>query len=216
MPLKLANSAQAALSTGGSDLSIGSVNFAVVAGFGERFPVLGSDDFTYVRFGTNELHEIVKVTARTADAFTCAATTMAWANGTDIQIVQSKEVFEEYLQKVMGNYSEKVQSAVIASGVLTIDLSLGNCFEVELTENVTSFDIQNAKATGFHHPFTLYVKQDSTGSRTVDFAGMHTSGGSAPTITSDASAKDAFTIATRDGGTTWEVSQFGTDVQVIS
>lgn len=216
MPLKLANSAQAALSTGGSDLAIGSTSFAVATGFGERFPILSTDDFTYVRFGTDDIHEMVKVTARTADAFTCVATTMAWPDGSDIQVVQSKEVFEEHLQKEMGNYSEKVQSAAIASGVLTIDLSLGNCFEIELTENVTSFDIQNTKALGYHHPFTLYVKQDSTGGRTIDFAGMHASGGAGPTITSDASAKDAFTIATRDNGTTWEVSQFGIDVKVIS
>lgn len=211
--IKVENHAQAALA---SALSIGATAFSVPTGFGAYFPELGAEDECYIMFGDDNVYEIVHVTERNGDDFVCDAIIKAWDAGADVQIVPCKEIHQGYLQKQMLGYYEKVQSATIVSGVLTIDLNDGNCFTVELTENITSIVIQNPKGSGLHHPFTLYTKQDSTGGRMVDFAGMHTSGGSAPTITSDASAKDAFTIATRDGGTTWEVSQFGTDVQVIS
>lgn len=212
--IKITNNAQAALVTGGSDLAIGSTSFDVTANLGQKFPSLGADDITFVRFGGNNLFEIVKITSRTVDAFVCEPTNKVWANGTNIDIVPSEQIHAQYLQKRLSNYSEHKQSGAISSGVLTLDLSQGNCFDVSLTEDITAITITNVQAG--HHAFTLYTTQDATGGRTIDFTGMHAAGGTAPTISSDASAKDGFTLTTRDSGAVWEVYQYGTDVKVIA
>lgn len=91
----------------------------------------------------------------------------------------------------------------------TIDLANGNVYEVTLTGNCT-FTFSNPPASGKGGSFTLILKQDATGSRTVTWpASVKWAGGAAPTITATASATDILVFFTRDAGTTWYGGVFG-------
>jgi hypothetical protein len=92
------------------------------------------------------------------------------------------------------------------AGVVTLDLSLGQEFLVNLTGNVTSWTLTNAP-TG---TFTISVtnRQDSTGGRTVawTFTGktLLWAGGTAPTQTSTLNKEDEFVFKSRDSGSTFK------------
>ena len=93
--------------------------------------------------------------------------------------------------------------AANSSTAYTVDLENGNVFEVTLTGNCT-FTFSHPPASGKAGSFTLILKQDGTGSRTVTWpASVKWPGGEAPTISSDASAVDVLVFLTRDAGTTW-------------
>lgn len=71
----------------------------------------------------------------------------------------------------------------------SIDLSTGNVFFLTLTSATVTLSITGA-ASGKACSFTLYLKQDATGSRVVTWpSGTKWSGG-APTLTSTANAVD--------------------------
>jgi len=96
-----------------------------------------------------------------------------------------------------------------ASGATSIDLNNGNVFNVTLTGSATlSFaNAISGKATSF----TLYLKQDGTGSRTVTWpSGTKWSGG-APTLSTGANAVDILVLESLDGGTNWYASVVGTN-----
>jgi hypothetical protein len=88
----------------------------------------------------------------------------------------------------------------ISSGVVAINASLSNIYTLSLTANVTSVTINNLSA-GTN--FDLHITQDGTGGRTV--AGWNSvfdwSGGTAPTITAAANAKDFISFESADGST---------------
>ncbi len=82
-------------------------------------------------------------------------------------------------------------SAIAAAGTTSIDLSLGNVFQVNLGANIGTLTLTNA-AVG-----TYLVKflQDATGSRTVAFpAAWKWSGGIVPTVTVTAAKTDIVTL----------------------
>ncbi|PID30764.1 hypothetical protein CSA80_04450 [Candidatus Saccharibacteria bacterium] len=80
-------------------------------------------------------------------------------------------------------------------------------FDVSLTGN-TTFTFSGA-ANGKACSFSLYLRQDATGGRTVTWpAGVKWSGG-APTLTTTANAVDLLVFETLDGGTTWYGSLVG-------
>ena len=85
----------------------------------------------------------------------------------------------------------------------TIDLLVGNVFEITLTGNCT-FTFSNPSASGNATSFTLILKQDGTGSRTTTWPGsVDWPAATAPTLTTTESAVDILTFFTTDGGTTW-------------
>lgn len=114
-------------------------------------------------------------------------------NGTDHTLHRQGQVLDmngaELQNASIANFTMPVESGTIASGVCTIDLDDGNVVEVTLTENITSWTINNKPSSGYFEILIKFV-QDGTGSRTVAWAGdlatIDWPAGTAPTITTTA------------------------------
>jgi hypothetical protein len=91
-------------------------------------------------------------------------------------------------------------SLSISSGVVNIDASLSNIYTLSLTANVTSVTISNLSAGTC---FDLHITQDGTGGRTITGwnSAFDWAGGTAPTITAAANAKDFISFESGDGTT---------------
>ena len=105
---------------------------------------------------------------------------------------------------LVDSYNETFQAVSSSSNATTINCESANVFATVLTEN-TTFSFTNPPASGTAYGFTLKVVQDSgdsgyaiTWPSSVDWPG-----GSAPTLTSTASAEDQLVLYTTNGGTTW-------------
>lgn len=103
----------------------------------------------------------------------------------------------------LSSYNESYSTVSSSSGSLTIDLSLGNVFELTLTEAITSSTFSNAPSSGIAYAFTLKVIQDSTDRAITWPASVDWPAATAPTLTSGSASVDVFTFYTSDGGTTW-------------
>lgn len=107
-------------------------------------------------------------------------------------------------------------SVVAASGAAqTLDVRTATCFDVTLTANCT-FTFAGVAASGstLANAFTLVLRQDATGSRTVTWPGsVKWPGGAAPVISSGASKVDVYSFMTVDGGTTWLGAVSGQDIR---
>lgn len=90
-----------------------------------------------------------------------------------------------------------------------VDLSKANVFNLKATANVTlTFSgAIDKKACSF----SLYITQDSSGSRTVSWPGSVKWSGGAPTLSSSPNALDILVFESLDGGTTWYGSLVGTN-----
>ena len=106
-------------------------------------------------------------------------------------------------------YSENVETPDIASGVVIIDLSLGQTFEVTLDEAVTRFTLLNPP-TG-STAFSIKLTQDGTGGYGVGIDTFRDNGGTTipvywpgggvvPIPTTTASKTDIYSFKTFDGG----------------
>lgn len=125
---------------------------------------------------------------------TLAATTMSG------QLSVADNIIE---RPVLKDYGETKSTNSSSGTAATLDLENGNSFEVTLTDNCT-FTFSNPPASGTSGSFTLILRQDATGSRTVTWpTSVDWAGGTAPTISSAASSVDVYTFLTVDGGTTW-------------
>jgi len=101
------------------------------------------------------------------------------------------------------SYNE-VDSTITASSTTSIDCSLSNNFSISMAASISTLSFTNVPASGRLYCATLFLVQDSAGSKTVNWpASFRWSGGSAPTLTTTGSKTDIITIVTRDGGTTW-------------
>lgn len=101
------------------------------------------------------------------------------------------------------DYAITHNSVGSSSGSITYDVSTGNSFATTLTENITSMTLSNPSTSGTLCEITIQFTQGA-GSYTVAFpASVKFPGGTAPTITTTASAIDLVTLRTIDGGTTW-------------
>lgn len=91
-----------------------------------------------------------------------------------------------------------------AGASYTIDISSGNFFNLILNANCTFTYFKNALASGSATSFTLVLKQDATGGRTVTWpANVYWPGNMVPTLTPSASRYDVFTFHTFDAGSSW-------------
>lgn len=102
---------------------------------------------------------------------------------------------------------ETVVTNATATGATTLNLANGNVFNLTLTGNVT-FTFSGA-TSGKACAFSVYIKQDGTGSRTVTWPTVKWAGGVAPTLTTTANAIDVLVFESLDGGTTWFGSLVG-------
>jgi len=111
------------------------------------------------------------------------------------------------ISSLLSNVIEQSTNVIVTANSGTsynVDLSLSSYFNITLTDNVT-FTFSNPASSGITHAFTMKLKQDGTGGRTViwpvsvkwpeDFSG--------PTITSTANRIDFYTFITYNGGTSW-------------
>ena len=118
----------------------------------------------------------------------------------------------EYI-KTSGGGGEKINTQATASGAVTLDLVNGNVFDLTLTGNVTGLTVANLTASR-SNTFTLILRQDSTGSRTVAWmSGVKWASGTAPTISTGASKVDVLTFLSVNGGTNWLGFTAGLDMR---
>ena len=217
MPVKFKNNA---ITETAATVSLGATSITVVDG--SKLPELSAGEFTYIRLGTDSTNEVVKVTARTAHVLTCVATQAPWAIGTDVIGTVTQQALDEMIQleadgNIVANlelqdYKETRTTPSSSSGTLILDISNSNVFEVTLTENVSTLTISNPATSGKACSFTLILKQDGTGGWTFAFpASVKWSGGTAPALTTTASAIDLLTFVTTDAGTVWYGFSAGAD-----
>lgn len=92
-----------------------------------------------------------------------------------------------------------VTALASSSGVVTVDVSLGDFFTFTPTENVTSWTITN-EPPGY--AICIVLEQGSTPYAVAMPAGLKWFGGSAGTFSTGANEVDELSISTTDGGTT--------------
>lgn len=208
---RFTNNAESTLAAG---IGPGATSFSVASGHGARFPSLSAGQYFYVRLGTDSSNEVVKITARSTDAFTCDATAGAWSTNDSVKLTVSAQTLEAFAQAVGGgqvlndhelkDYSETVTTPAISSNTLTLNIENGNVFSIAHNANITTLTISNPSATGKSCSFTLILKQDSGGGKTITWpAAVKWAGGAAPTLTTTANAVNILTFITIDAGTTW-------------
>jgi hypothetical protein len=133
------------------------------------------------------------VTSAKVDTTVVTSTVLANVNFADF-VLQRPEIKD---------YAESVSTNATSSTAATINLENGNVHDLTLTANCT-LTFSNPPATGKAGSFTLILRQDATGSRTVTWpASVKWSGGTAPTLTTTASGIDILTFTSVDGGTVW-------------
>jgi hypothetical protein len=132
--------------------------------------------------------------SNTLTGTTIAGTTLSGA------VVGGDQIMSAVTHK---DYAETCAENATVTGTVSIDLNNGNVHSVILTGNATlTFD--NPVATGDSSSFTLIVKQDGTGSRTVTWPGsVAWAAATAPTLTTTANRFDVLAFTTVDGGTRW-------------
>ncbi len=101
-------------------------------------------------------------------------------------------------------------STATASGATTLSLATANVFNITLSANST-FTFLGAVGSRACS-FTLYLKQDATGGRTVSWGTMTVKwSGGQPTLSTAANAVDILVFETLDGGAIWYGSLVGTN-----
>lgn len=179
---------------------------AAVTTLAESDPLLTVSSSASKKITAANLRKIVLAIQNLVAATTLAETDdLLVLDGTD-----PKSMTLPNFRTLMGNlinlkdFEEEATTPSSSAGVLTLNMELGNSFDVTLDENVTSLVLSNPPATGNFGSITLILRQDGTGGFTFAWlAAIKWDGGTAPTISSGANEIDIYTIITRDAGTTW-------------
>jgi len=101
--------------------------------------------------------------------------------------------------------SNVVTTLSISSGVVNIDLSLSDLFDLSLTANVSSITFSNPPGSGKGQCIFIRTKQDATGGRTVALpSSWKAVSGSDAAVQSAANAYTLIALTTVDNGTRWE------------
>lgn len=104
---------------------------------------------------------------------------------------------------------EAVNTISAAGATQTLDLSTGTIFDITLTANCTI--TLPTPSTG--RTFTMCIRQDGSGSRTITWSGVvRWPGGAAPTLTTTAAAIDYVSFICPDG-TSWHGFPAGYDLR---
>jgi len=203
-----------------ASVSIGATTLVLETGDGANFPSPTANQFFYVRLGNDTTNEVVKVTGRAGDTFTCEATSSGWDAETLVICSVAAEVFDEFLQldaadqTVKGfkvqSYAEVLGTPSSSSGVLTINLDDANLFSTILTEDITTLTISNVPSGVAN--FVLIFTQDGTGSWGVTWpASFKWPSGNSHSVTAAAGSIDVIVGFSMDGGSTWLMSLAGAD-----
>ena len=199
----------------------------------------GSDNITITTSGLTlggtavtstgaELNILDGVTATTAelntlDGITASTTELNYVDGVTsaIQTQLDAKIGANYTgdiditgEIIADSYNETFATISSSSGSAAINCEAGNVFSLTLTENISTFNWNNPPTSGVAYGFALKVIQDSSASgytiswpSTIDWPG-----GTAPTLTSTASAVDQFVFYTHDGGSNWYGFTAGKDL----
>jgi len=104
---------------------------------------------------------------------------------------------------LLKDYSETINVIAATTVTTDIDVSLGNVVDMTL-DNSPTLTFSNPAPTGTGGSFTLMLRQDASGSRTVTWPGsVRWAAATAPTLTTTASRVDIITFVTMDEGTKW-------------
>ena len=104
---------------------------------------------------------------------------------------------------LLKDYSETINVIASSTATTAIDVSLGNVVDMTL-DNSPTLTFTNPAPTGTGGSFTLMLRQDGSGSRTVTWPGsVRWAAATAPTLTTTASRVDIITFVTMDEGTKW-------------
>lgn len=105
---------------------------------------------------------------------------------------------------LLASYEETVIANTITTNAHTVDLSLGNMFNLSLANAAITVSFTNPPISGISSSFTLHCKQDATGSRVITWpASVKWPNASPPTMSTGANKIDIFSFFTLDGGTTY-------------
>ena len=103
-------------------------------------------------------------------------------------------------QILNGAQGNKVTALSSSSGVVNIDLSLGNYFTLTLTENVTSFTFSNKPGAGFGGTVMVFITQAS-GPYTVTLSQFMWAGGTAGVVSTGNGDVDLLALSSPDNWT---------------
>ncbi|MDP6584989.1 MAG: hypothetical protein QF535_10050 [Anaerolineales bacterium] len=109
---------------------------------------------------------------------------------------------------ISGSVTHKEGTVATAGTTLTLDLSTGSSFEVDMesyTNNIDTLTVLNKTDTNHNRSFLLQVTQH-TGSLNFTWSSINNvkwPGGTAPTLTTTNDKKDIYSFTTWDNGTTW-------------
>ena len=142
------------------------------------------------------------VTGDVTGAVTGAASdNLLLAGGTMAGVIDHNDL--GITKPLLKDYSETINVIAATSVTTAIDVSLGNVVDMTLDNNPT-LTFTNPAPTGTGGSFTLVLRQDASGSRTVTWPGsVRWAGATAPTLTTTASKVDIITFVTMDEGTKW-------------
>lgn len=122
-----------AISSLDSSISSSAITFTVTSTEGALFPTLSGGKYFYVRLGSDLNNEIVKVTARTGDVFTCAATSSGWDAGTQVALTVCKEVFDAIPRLISSNTTYTIKAA--AGDYTLVSAALADLKDTVITED---------------------------------------------------------------------------------
>jgi hypothetical protein len=106
----------------------------------------------------------------------------------------------------MYNYGLKMLTVASASGVLTLDYSKANAFQVDLTENITSIVIDNPPSADKYGEIYILFVQNASAAKTITWPAKYKfAGGTAMVMSTGLSAIDDVHLLTTNAGTTWRV-----------
>jgi len=155
---------------------------------GSSWTASPTGDVTAVNAGTN------------IDVTDSGGPTPTVALAIDAEVAAADQIIS---RPVFKDYGETTVTNATSGATETLDLESGNVFDLTLTDNCT-LTFSNPPTSGTSGSFTLILRQDGTGSRTVTWPGsVDWAAATAPTLTTDASAVDVLTFMTVDGGTVW-------------
>ncbi len=84
---------------------VGATSLVLLAGEGSEFPALRSGflDQCFVRLGTNNLNEVVRVNGRTGDTLSCEPLATRWLAGTEVSLTLNRRSIEALRDEILGN-----------------------------------------------------------------------------------------------------------------
>lgn len=101
---------------------------------------------------------------------------------------------------------QKVTALTSSSGVVNIDLSLGNYFTLALSENITSITFSNTPGAGFGQTVMLRITQNASAKTVAWPASFKWESGSAGAVSTGSGAIDILALTTFDNGTAWQAT----------